>query len=180
MNRKIIRLTESDLHRIVKESVKRVINETLNPLSWTEKANQHEKDGSWTPEQIKYARQRGIKAFNSTFGDDNTKMNDDGSIDTKGGETLRTIPGKDGRFMSLGDEHAVMNKNGTWDLTHKDYTTPDGRGGLKMTNNPTSFEWNGEKTPWNLRMNDGGDVATQMLGGKENFRFNKKKGWARK
>ena len=82
MNKKLIRLTESDLHRIVKESVKRVINE-VHPLSWTEKIKQHEKDGSWTPEQIEYAKKRAIKQFNSTFGDSSTKMNDDGSIDTK-------------------------------------------------------------------------------------------------
>jgi len=30
MNKKLIRLTESDLHRIVKESVKRVLNESIN------------------------------------------------------------------------------------------------------------------------------------------------------
>ena len=80
--------------------------------------------------------------------------------------------------MSIGDEHAVFNKqNGTWNLTHQDYTTPNGRGGLKITDRPTTFEWSGEKTPWNLRMNSGGDVATQMLGGKQKFTFNKKRGW---
>ena len=30
MNKKLIRLTESDLHRIVKESVKRTLNEELD------------------------------------------------------------------------------------------------------------------------------------------------------
>jgi hypothetical protein len=33
MNKKLIRLTESDLHRIIKETVKRVINETNNDVN---------------------------------------------------------------------------------------------------------------------------------------------------
>ena len=31
MNKKLIRLTESDLHRIVKESVNKILNESFNP-----------------------------------------------------------------------------------------------------------------------------------------------------
>jgi hypothetical protein len=49
MNKKLIRLTESDLHRIVKESVNRILNE----VSWTDSEgithdNQHGGDSkSW-------------------------------------------------------------------------------------------------------------------------------------
>lgn len=32
MNKKLIRLTESDLHRIVKESVNRILKEEVNPI----------------------------------------------------------------------------------------------------------------------------------------------------
>ena len=34
MNKKLIRLTESDLHRIVKESVKRLIKESFSPYTF--------------------------------------------------------------------------------------------------------------------------------------------------
>lgn len=34
MNKKIIRLTESDLHKIVKESVNRALNEELAKKDW--------------------------------------------------------------------------------------------------------------------------------------------------
>ena len=34
MNKKLIRLTEQDLHRIVKESVNRILNEELPKKDW--------------------------------------------------------------------------------------------------------------------------------------------------
>jgi hypothetical protein len=41
MNKKLIRLTESDLHRIVKESVNRILRENEIPNDWGEFMSEH-------------------------------------------------------------------------------------------------------------------------------------------
>ena len=64
MNKKLIRLTESDLHRIVKESVKRALNER-----WKDGDENHtwigDDDTEQTPEGdfFEYAERYGLDAF---------------------------------------------------------------------------------------------------------------------
>ena len=45
--KKRIRLTESDLHRIINESVKRIINETINEYPYSPYPKDSEKDRQW-------------------------------------------------------------------------------------------------------------------------------------
>ena len=69
MNKKLIRLTESDLHKIVKESIQRIMNEGwfgndkkygekwYNPLTWMSKADKAKQD-QWAKEQEERERKR--------------------------------------------------------------------------------------------------------------------------
>lgn len=75
MNKNRIRLTESQLHRVIKESVKNVLNEeqfvfnsgNLEDLNSIYVAMQHDWDDEWMGQQIsRYPglKQRLLKAFN--------------------------------------------------------------------------------------------------------------------
>ena len=63
MNKKLIRLTESDLHKIVKESVKKILAEA-DPRSWDAVARRYDQTD---PQKAAYARQRAAQQWNSKF-----------------------------------------------------------------------------------------------------------------
>jgi hypothetical protein len=69
MNKKLIRLTEQDLHRIVKESVQRILAEA-HPLSWATVAAKYGDPNSpnYDPEKAAYAMSRGGKAWTNKYG----------------------------------------------------------------------------------------------------------------
>lgn len=72
MNKKqIIRLTEGDLHRIVKESVQRILNEA-DPRSWAAVANRYDQTD---PQKAAYARQRAAQQWNNQYGVNNSSTN---------------------------------------------------------------------------------------------------------
>ena len=62
-----IRLTEEDLHRIVKESVMKVLSEAVDPRSWDAVARRYDQTD---PQKAAYARQRAATAFNNKYGYD--------------------------------------------------------------------------------------------------------------
>ncbi len=77
MNKKLIRLTESDLHRIVKESVNRVLNE-MRPETYASYAKGREAQGQMDKAQV--GKQAAIDKWNSMYGDNYSQMNQDYSI----------------------------------------------------------------------------------------------------
>ncbi len=77
MNKKLIRLTESDLHRIVKESVNRVLNE-MRPETYASYAKGREAQGQMDKAQV--GKQAAIDKWNSLYGDNYSQMNQDYSI----------------------------------------------------------------------------------------------------
>jgi len=179
MNKKLIRLTESDIHRIVKESVKKILAEA-DPRSWDVVARRYDQTD---PQKAAYARQRAVQQWNNQYGDSATKMNDDYSVDTDYGDVYMTYPGYgDNKMMSIGHEHAVPNAKGTWDLTHTDYTSnanlPKDSNARKIVDKSTGrHEWQGEKYPANFTSNiQPAKVASQMKTGKGIYNKNKG-GW---
>ena len=67
MNKKLIRLTESDLHRIVKESIRRVLKESGNNLRELAQRLAEVGSGSLTDEEHKLLRDAGY-TFNTISG----------------------------------------------------------------------------------------------------------------
>ena len=67
MNKKLIRLTESDLHRIVKESVRRVLKESDNNLRELAQRMAEVGSGSLTDEEHELLRNAGY-TFNTISG----------------------------------------------------------------------------------------------------------------
>jgi hypothetical protein len=67
MNKKLIRLTENDLHRIVKESVRRVLKESDNNLRELAQRRAEVGSGSLTDEEHKLLRDAGY-TFNTISG----------------------------------------------------------------------------------------------------------------
>jgi len=135
MNKKLIRLTESDLHKIVKESVRKVLAEA-DPRSWDAVARRYDQTD---PQKAAYARQRGVQQWNKQFGGD-VRMNNDGSLEDVG--EIHPVPFRDSevnapfsmsRFQSdvvsnepkysgWGRTKYTPNMDGTFDLEHNDYT----------------------------------------------------------
>ena len=75
--KKLVRLTEGDLHRIVKESVRKVLAEA-DPRSWAAVASRYDQTD---PQKAAYARQRAAQQWNNQYGNqgynkmNNVKMN---------------------------------------------------------------------------------------------------------
>ena len=67
MNKKLIRLTEGDLHRIVKESVRRVLKESDNNLRELAQRRAEVGSGSLTDEEHELLRNAGY-TFNTISG----------------------------------------------------------------------------------------------------------------
>ena len=101
MNKKLIRLTESDLHRIVKESVNRVLNE-MRPETYASYAKGREAQGQMDKAQV--GKQAAIDKWNSLYGDNYSQMNQDYSIsynNEKGVPTgMKATPMDDGSARS--------------------------------------------------------------------------------
>ena len=84
--RQKIRLTESDLHKIIKESVNRILNEIGDTHESGEgdyalgldAADKAEKLGRW--QQADNLRQHAARYFNKRYGTEEFGMSDDGSV----------------------------------------------------------------------------------------------------
>jgi hypothetical protein len=71
MNNKLIRLTESDLHRIVKESVNRILSEAINeldPRTYASYAQKRQMQGQY--DKAQKGKIAAINAFNQQYGKD--------------------------------------------------------------------------------------------------------------
>jgi len=71
MNKKLIRLTESDLHRIVKESVNKILSEAINELdsrTYASLADKRAAQGQY--DKAAKARQAARNAWNKQYGYD--------------------------------------------------------------------------------------------------------------
>lgn len=103
-NKQVIRLTESDLHRIVKESVKRIINETYDDFE---------------------TNHNSLKKYSSdfdTFLDDNSKINNDRRNNLINAQEKQYLRNKGIRQRFTNDELEAL-KSGIEPL--RDYTLPD-------------------------------------------------------
>ena len=89
MNKKLIRLTESDLHRIVKESVRRVLKESDNNLRELAQRMAEVGSGSLTDEEHELLRNAGY-TFNTISGPE-YRVTD---ICINGRRAAKTINGK--------------------------------------------------------------------------------------
>lgn len=72
MTKKLIRLTEGDLHRIIKESVERIINEAqlneLAPRTYASYAQKRAAQGQY--DKAERGRNAAVDAFNKQYGSD--------------------------------------------------------------------------------------------------------------
>ena len=118
MNKKLIKLTEQDLHRIVKESVNKVLTE----LDWRTYANAAKKASERGDEELANDFKRHL-TFNSSRGEHSTPMggeantsivmNNDGSAMPVGSRVHRD--GQRVQVSGFGDE------NGKYDTFHSTY-----------------------------------------------------------
>ncbi len=111
--KQVIRLTESDLHRVIKESVRQIISE----LDWRTYQSAYEKSNN-NPQRASKFRQAADNAFNREnaygmtnipFGDGDTQQIQYSNGDVYGGGNLYTNQGnqfitKSGRVNQNGDE----------------------------------------------------------------------------
>ena len=117
MDKKIIRLTESDLHNIVKESVNKILSE----MDWKTYANAAQKSYARGEDRANRFASAADKAFNRDYGTDNVQ----GDVYLKG----RYGGGRS--YNPNGDEGALALRSKAWD--EKKY----GRGVLSQHEKPS-------------------------------------------
>ena len=118
MNKKLIRLTESDLHRIVKESVNKVLTE----LDWRTYANAAKKASEQGDEELANDFKKHL-TFNSSMGEYETPTGSESRasvVMNKNGSSMPvgSIMHRDGQRIQVsgfGDE------NGKYDTFHSTY-----------------------------------------------------------
>jgi hypothetical protein len=135
MNKKLIRLTESDLHKIVKESVKKILAEA-DPRSWDAVARRYDQTD---PQKAEYARQRAAQQWNNKFSkpiDNNwnkndVQMHDGNGYYVSGNQYSKSRGGNYATYDPYSDttkEHDVDNNgNMMWD-SPKTWDRPEMKG----------------------------------------------------
>lgn len=98
--KKLVRLTEGDLHRIVKESVRKVLAEA-DPRSWAAVASRYDQTD---PQKAAYARQRAAQQWNNQYG-----VNTNGTNNVYGDEVYNT----QGSNMSVNNGNFTINQHNT-------------------------------------------------------------------
>ena len=170
MNKKLIRLTESDLHRIVKESVNKVLNEVqlneLDPRTYASYADKRQAQGQgWKATKGRYAA---TDAWNNQYGKRDTSYNG------KGGSANHQVYMKNDDYTvndNYWDSYDGGNSNFTKynpydDSFHYDSNIRDGFGDLHSSQ--------GVKQNYGGN-NEGQYVAQQMAKG--TGKYIKGKGW---
>jgi hypothetical protein len=123
MNKKLIRLTESDLHKIVKESVRRILAEAeIDPRSWDAVARRYDQTD---PQKAAYARQRAAQKWNNQYG-----IDDYSDVDANGTNVHSTTKSN----MNVGDDGNYLINQSVNDIRTK-------RNG-KISNNSSTVDYN--------------------------------------
>ena len=137
--KQVIRLTESDLHKIVKESVQKILNEA-DPRSWASVADRY---AETDPEKAAYARKRAAQQWNKQYGHLGNVRSGQRFI----GRTSREMfPSYD--VQSTSTEYGP---NGAYDAENKaTYYTP-------KNNNMTDYKWSGYRDPDELDRVEGSE-----------------------
>lgn len=198
MNKKLIRLTESDLHRIVKESVNKVLSEAINELdprtyaSYADKrakqaANQEK--GSWEQYKLQNKANNGKvaarNAWNKKYSQDNSHNNGFGdrfssSLSMPYNDyTVR----KDDLEQSERDNNYVYGNNEYNpynDTTHRNFKNYSyGENGQNIKNQQ-QFDYEGDSARnaigrYGSKEREATEVAKQMAQG--NGKYIKGQGW---
>ena len=143
-NKKLIRLTESDLHRIVKESVKKILSEA-DPRSWAAVASRYNQTD---PQKAAYARQRAAQQWNNQYSNGCDRMTD-----------------------SFGDEYGILKNNWNGNTrTQNVYRPKNDVTDVSTTEFDKNYTNPNTKEMWrvngyNGRNEKGANVARQMAQG---------------
>ena len=171
MSKKLIRLTEGDLHRIVKESVKRILAEAeIDPRSWDAVARRYDQTD---PQKAAYARQRGAQQWNNQYG-----IDDYSDVDANGTNVHSTTKSN----MNVDNDGNYTINQSVNDIRTK--------GNGKISNSSSAVEYNPknqigtytEKGSSGMKFNPNGNGAYQntqqgdmyIYGGKKNSTMGKR------
>ena len=96
--KKIVRLTESDLHRIIKESVNNIITE-LDWKTYANAANKRQAQGNW--QSAERLRDQMVNSFNNKYATSDSEYNSYNGISTNKSASFQMDNG------SMGDQGAL-------------------------------------------------------------------------